>query len=257
MDKLKVSLCTEMIFGGEPLHDILPIVKEAGYEAIEFWGWGNKDINALERSMDKTGLALAAFCTKNNVLVDAAERANYISGLKETLPIAKRLGCRTLLTTVGQSLDGVPAEAQTESIIAGLRAAAPLAEEAGVTMVLEPLNILVDHRGYFLDRSDAGFNILKEVGSPNVKLLFDIYHQQITEGNLIQNITANIGAIGHFHSADVPGRHDIGTGEINYANVTKAIVEAGYKDYFGLEYSPLGDRIESIRNALKALHRQP
>ena len=251
--KLKVSLCTEMIFGGEPLHEVLPAVSEAGYGAFEFWGWGNKDIPALEKAINATGLKLAAFCTKNMNLVDANERGNYIEGLKETLPVAKRLGCETLITTVGQRLPGVSDEEQIKSIIAGLKAAAPLAEEAGVTLAMEPLNILVNHKGYFLDRSDIAFDILNKVGSENVKLLFDIYHQQITEGNLIENITKNIGLIGHFHSADVPGRRDLGTGEINYVNVAKAISETGYQKYFGLEYSPAGDRIESIKNMLKLL----
>ena len=253
-DRLKFSLCTEMIFGGEPLHEILPAVRDAGYGAFEFWHWGNKDIAAIEAAMATTGLKTATFCVKNGNLVDEAKRGEFIDGLKETLPVAKRLGCATLITTVGQRLIGVSDDAQTKSVIAGLCAAAPIVEDAGITLAVEPLNILVDHAGYFLDRSDAGFMILAEVGSPNVKLLFDIYHQQITEGNLIANITKNIGAIGHFHAADVPGRHDPGTGEINYLNVVDAIAKTGYDGYFGLEYSPVGDKTASIRNVLKYLN---
>lgn len=250
---MKVSLCTEMIFSNEPLHEKLPEVKRAGYEAFEFWGWENKDIDALASAVKETGLKVAAFCTKNNCLVDASKRDEYVAGLKETIPVAKRLGCTTLITTVGQQMEDVPESEQTASIIEGLKMAAPIAEDAGITLVVEPLNTLVNHKGYFLARSDHAFDILKAVGSPNVKLLFDVYHQQITEGNLIANITQNIDMIGHFHSADVPGRNDLGSGEINWTNIKKAIDGTSYANYFGLEYAPLGDKMESIQNALKLL----
>jgi len=94
----------------------------------------------------------------------------------------------------------------------------------------------VDHAGYYLSTSEEGFQILDEVGSPRVKLLFDIYHQQITEGDLISRITSNISKIGHFHVADVPGRMEPGTGEINYVNVFKAIAATDYADHVGLEF---------------------
>ena len=119
-----------------------------------------------------------------------------------------------------------------------------------MTLVIEPLNVLVNHKGHYLSTSTEGFQILGEVGSPNIQLLFDIYHQQITEGNLIQNITRNIEKIGHFHVADVPGRHEPGTGEINYSNVFGAIVKAGYTGFVGLEMWPTIDQATAIRQTL-------
>jgi hydroxypyruvate isomerase len=154
---------------------------------------------------------------------------------------------------VGQEIPEKPRHEQRANIVAALKAGAPIAEEAGVTLVLEPLNVLVNHKGYYLATSAEAFDILREVDSPNVKLLFDIYHQQITEGNLIANITANIGLIGHFHAADNPGRNELGTGEINYANVFKAIAATGYAGYVGLEYLPLADPAETLRGALRLL----
>ncbi len=133
------------------------------------------------------------------------------------------------------------------SIVEGLGQAAPMVEEAGLFLAVEPLNVLVDHPGYYLTTSEEGFDILGEVGSPNVKLLFDIYHQQITEGNLLDNIIPNIGSISHFHVADVPGRHEPSTGEINYSNVFAAIEKTGYGGYVGLEYGPTGDTAESLK----------
>ena len=120
-----------------------------------------------------------------------------------------------LISQVGEFRQGVSRDDQEEALIAGLKAAAPMLEEAGITLVIEPLNELVNHPGYFLIRSDAAFDIIEEVDSPNVKVVFDIYHQQISEGNLIQNIVENIDKIGHFHAAGNPGRNELQFGEIN------------------------------------------
>ena len=112
---------------------------------------------------------------------------------------------------------------------------APIAGEYGVTIVLEPLNKIKDHKGFSLNTSADAFVIVDEVGSPALRALYDIYHQQITEGNLIPTITANIEKIGHFHIADNPGRCQPGTGEINYNNVFAAIKKAGYDRYLAFE----------------------
>ena len=179
-------------------------------------------------------------------------RSEFLGELRRALAAAERLDCRCLIATTGNELAGIPRSAQREAVVLALRAAAPLCEAAGVTLVLEPLNVLVDHRGYFLPGSAEAFAILDEVGSPAVKLLYDVYHQQITEGNLISTITANVGKIGHVHVADVPGRHEPGTGEINYANVLRALDAAGYGGYVGLEYLPRADAAETLQ-AVKSL----
>lgn len=153
----------------------------------------------------------------------------------------------SLIMTTGQARNDITRYKQHTNIVLALKAAAPYFEDAGITLVLEPLNTLKDHRGYFLDSSYEAFGIIEEVGSPAVKLLYDIYHQQITEGNLIPTITENIRHIGHFHAADVPGRHQPGTGEINYANVFAAIDKLGYNYYVGLEYSPTLPSADTIK----------
>jgi hydroxypyruvate isomerase len=129
-------------------------------------------------------------------------------------------------------------EAKYQSVFDGLRALAPLAEQAGITLLLEPLNIRVDHPGYFLNRSAVGFELVRAVGSPRLRLLFDIYHMQVMEGNIIESLTRNLDVIGHIHVADVPGRHQPGTGELNYANILRAVREAGYDQYIGFELDP-------------------
>ena len=114
-----------------------------------------------------------------------------------------------------------------------------------MTLVLEPLNPL-DHVGYYLRTSDEGFAIIREVGSPAVRLLFDVYHQQITEGDILSHILPNIGLIAHFHGAGVPGRHEMTSGELDYASIFAAIDGAGYDRHFGLEYFPVGDAAASL-----------
>ncbi len=247
---IKLSACIEMIFRDVPFPERIARVAECGLPACEFWGWGNKDLDAVIAAKDAAGIAISSVsCDTRGPLVADGSAAGFVEGLKASCEAAHRLGTKTLIVTTGQEIAGKPRAEQHANIVAALREGGPIAEREGVTLVLEPLNILVNHKGYYLATSAEGFEILREVDSPSVRLLFDIYHQQITEGNLIANITANIGLIGHFHAADNPGRHELGTGEINYANVFKAIDATGYAGYVGLEYAPVADPAETLRGA--------
>jgi hydroxypyruvate isomerase len=145
----------------------------------------------------------------------------------------------------------VPRDDQHRSLVEGLRACVPYLRDAGVTLLVEPLNTAVDHSGYYLSGSDEAFDVIDEVGDPHVKLLFDIYHQQITEGHLIARITRNIDKIGHFHAAGNPGRHELDSGEIHYPAVFRAIDASGYDGLIGLEYFPLGEPLDGVRRALE------
>ena len=128
-----------------------------------------------------------------------------------------------------------------------------MASKANVTLCMESLNSLVDHKGYYLDSSLLGFDIVQQVGCDNIKLLYDVYHMQIMEGNIIANITSNVGSIGHFHSAGVPGRNEHMNGESDYRNILKAIVKNEYDCYFGLEYWTTYDAKTSLADCLKHL----
>lgn len=222
-------------------------VHELGFPAFEFWGWWNEDLDAIEQALKATSLQLASFCTKFISLVDPKQREAYIIGLQESIAAAKRLNCKYLISQTGDFIPDVPREQQEQSLIEGLRASVPYLEQAGITLVVEPLNTRVDHPGYFLERSEDAFRVINQVGSPNVKVLFDIYHQQITEGNLIPNMLNNLDCIGYFHIADHPGRHEIGTGEIHYGNVLQAIKQTGYDGFVGLEYFPKIDAVQSLK----------
>ena len=178
-------------------------------------------------------------------------RKTFVSEIQASLGAAKKLGVKTLIVTTGFEDKQIPRAEQHANYVTALKGAAPFAEQAGVTLVLEPLNTKVDHPNYYLQTAREGFEILDQVASPAVKMLFDIYHHQIMEGNVIQDITKNIGRIAHFHVADVPGRHEPGTGEINYANVFRAIGASGYQGFVGLEFKPSKSADDVLKDVLR------
>jgi len=244
---LNLSVCIEMIFRDLPIEDRIRSVAAAGYKGFEFWGWGNKDLDALVRLAAELDLTVAGFCCDSQgTLVDPSNTDAWVAGAKVSVDRAASVGVKTLIVTTGQEMPELSRWAQHDAIVKGLTHVAPYAEDRSITLVLEPLNILVNHKGYYLDTSGEGFDIVRAVGSPAVKLLYDIYHQQITEGFLLPTIEANLDLIGHFHSADVPGRHEPGTGEINYANVFGFIADSPYAAWVGLEFSPTGDPADAL-----------
>jgi hydroxypyruvate isomerase len=237
MGALKFSVCIEMIFSDREFLDRIDAVAAAGYPAFEFWGWKQKDMDAIRARADAAGVRIAGFATQTDTaLVNPETTEAWVDDARVSVAEAQRLGVGALIVTTGQEMPDMSRYDQHVAIVNGLKGLAPVAEDAGIDLCLEPLNIIVDHKGYYLATSDEGFEVLEQVGSPRVKLLYDIYHQQITEGNLIDRISANVRRIGHFHVADVPGRFEPGTGEINYANVFKRITELDYSGHVGLEF---------------------
>ncbi len=251
--KLFPSVCIDAVLEGRSVNEALRLVKECQISAFEFWCWWEKDLDELIAARDQFEMTIAACCTKFISLVDPAARGEYLSGLKESIAAAQRLNCTTLISQVGDSIAGQPRAQQHQSLVDGLREAAPLLESAGITLVIEPLNVIVDHPGYYLIHSDEAFTIIDEVSSPNVKVVFDVYHQQISEGNLIPNIVSNIDKIGHFHAAGQPGRNELSSGEIHYAEVFAAIKRTSYQGFVGLEYWPRNDPAAGLRTAVELI----
>ena len=248
---MKYSVCASAVFSGMPLADAIREIARIGYTACEFWGWWDQDVDAVKAALQETGVELSAICTKMVPLNDPARREDYLDGLTESIAVAKRLGCRRLISQVGQAIEGMDRHAQHDSIAEGLRACAPILETEDIELVIEPLNTLKDHIGYYLDRSDEAFQIIREVNSPKVKVLFDVYHQQIAEGNLISNMIQNVSLIGHIHIAGVPGRHEPHkNSEVHYPSVLRALRNAGWHGCVGLEYFPTEDAETGLREIL-------
>lgn len=245
----KLSVCIDAVFEGFDESEAIARVADAGINAFEFWCWWEKDLDRIIRARDEHSMTIAACCTRFVSLVDPKLRGDYLQGLRESIVAAQQLGCRTLISQVGDFRLGVPREDQHQSLVDGLTEAAPLLEAAGITLVIEPLNELVDHVGYYLVRSDEAFEIVDAVASDNVKVVFDIYHQQISEGHVIDRLTKRIDAIGHFHAAGNPGRHELTRGELHYPEIFAAIAATNYDGYLGLEYWPQDDPDAGLRQA--------
>jgi hydroxypyruvate isomerase len=248
----KLSVRVEPIFRGMDLPQTMEKVAEAGYQGFEFGNWRAQDAAAITKLKNKLGLECACLVGNRAVnpegmtLVDSADREAFLAEIQASTEAAKRFETTRLVTLTGNELPGVPREAQHKSIVEGLKRAHDVVAPRGVTLIVEPLNTLVNHQGYYLTHTPEAFEIMREVASPNVKILFDIYHVQIMDGNLIDTIRKNIASIGHFHVGDVPGRHEPGTGEINYTNVFRAIRETGFRDFVAMEYMPSKDPMATL-----------
>jgi hydroxypyruvate isomerase len=255
---LRLSV-TWWLMGKMPVGEALATLVRHGYDAFEMFDW--RDPAQLETFIaEKRKYPLACACIVANKgveargcgLVNPREREGFLREINASVEAAKKIGTQRLVVLTGNELGGLPRSQQMANAVAALREAAPILEKNGLTALVEILNTYVDHAGYFLYYVRDGAELVDRVGSPNVKLLFDIYHVQIMEGNLISNIRAHIERIGHFHVGDVPGRHEPGTGEINYRNVFKAIYELGdrFQGYVGLEYgrlAPLEENLAALR----------
>lgn len=266
----KLSVCMETFFPETPFVERVGKIAEAGFEAVEFWFWDlffdgrglrpeEKALGALKEALEANDVVLTDFAVNTNeggvggALVTPQDRKVFLSRLAEMLDIAQQLDCGRLIVCSGNTLPDLSPKAQKESIIVTLSEAGPMAAQAGITLLLEPLNTLVDHPGYFLDSAQEGFEIIRAVNHPHVRLLYDIYHMQIMEGNIVATISENTGLIGHFHAAGVPGRHEFYPGELSYPFILSQIDKLGYEGYVGLEYFPTLESGESLRKVRQHL----
>lgn len=266
----RIDLCIEPFFSGTDTSEKIKKVEKLGFEAIEFWFWDHEFIENNLIPHGKNIMEISSVCKDlniaiTNVVVNSPDGSiggfltkpedmdKYLERLKETIDIAHKLNCKKLITCTGNEITGKTFQQQFDSVAHTLAKAAEIVNIEGITLVLEALNSHIDHPGYFLTSSKTGFDIVKMVNNPGLKLLFDVYHMQIMEGNLIASIKENISLIGHFHSAGVPGRNELYSGEINYASILNAINESGYEGYFGLEYWPTEQDEISLSKTLKFL----
>ncbi len=251
---MKYCVCTDAVFMGKGhFTDAMKGVKEAGYDAVEFWTWWDKDLDLFYKTQKELDLKVATFCAKFINAGDIELQKDYLEGFKESVEAAKKLDCSTLIAQAGWEFDSFKKEItwkeHRKALIDTMQKSAEIAKDAGVTIVIEPLNTKVNHPGYHLSTSDDSFALIDRIGCSNVKILFDIYHQQITEGNLIMNIKENIDKIGHFHAAGNPGRNEITKGEIYYKHVFEEIAKTDYNGYIGLEYMVDYDPVPGLKEA--------
>lgn len=232
----------------------------AGIQSVELIGeyapWTDTDIARIKKIARSFGLAMDTLLAtpdwgKRPVsMVDPAQRDNFLADVRNSIVFARKVEIPQIILMSGNAIPGRTHEEQYASLLEGIKRAGELAAQAKLTMIVEPLNSLVNHTGFFLNTCTEGLKLVREADNPYVKLLFDIYHEQVQQGNVIRTLTEAAPNVAVFHVADNPGRNDPGTGEINYPNVYKAIQKTGFSGYLTMEYLPLGDQVASLTKAV-------
>lgn len=247
---MKYSVCLPAVFRDVPPADALRRAANIGFKKYELWSWWDIDFDALLRAQAETGAMPSAILTPIISLTQPERREEYIDGLKRTIAACGRLGCDRIISQVGNAVEGVSREKQHACIAEGLRRCRPILEDAGIQLLIEPLNTKIDHIGYYLWQAKEGFELVDEAGGDAVKLLYDIYHQFVMDDINMEEIRANIDKIAHFHIAGYPGRNEPLETRIDYAQIISGIREAGYEGDFGLEYMPVGKPEDGLKDIL-------
>ena len=251
--RVKQSVCIPMMKPqGMSLDDFVGLAAEIGFPAVEIWRLDEsfEDLMDLCRRHGLTLACMSGCDSMRRGLNDEGEHDRLEAELRESIDIAARHRIPGLICLSGRKRQGVGDEEAAEITARGLRRIAPYAEEKGVNLNLELLNTKIDHPGHQADSTAFGVDVCRRVGSARVRLLYDIYHMGIMEGDVIRTIRQHIRWIGHFHTAGNPGRRDMDDEqELNYAGICRAIADADYPWYVGHELRPKGDLIEGLRRA--------
>jgi len=263
---MKKSVCIEMVYTEVPFEDRFRLAKESGFDFVEFWTWQDKDTKQIKELCRAHDLKIASFSGDQEFsMIDGDQREDYISFVEESIKTAQFLNCNHLVihsNALGENgivIDPylhVSDVRKNEVMFDVLKSLAVMAEAANITLLLEALNTVVDHPGNFLTYTKDAAEFIREVNSSNIKILYDIYHMQIMENNLIDTFREYIDDIGYIHVADVPGRHEPGTGEINFTNVMTVLKELDYDGFVGFELDPERDSTRAARAILNLQYKK-
>jgi hydroxypyruvate isomerase len=264
----KIGACVEIFFADLDYRRRIEKVAALGFKSYEFWFHDKrfdgkrlidepKDFEMIGELNERHGLVTTDFVFNHPdggvvaSLIDKKDGNRILDSIEEMIGLAKKIGCKRLISGSGNKIAGLKKEKAVENMIGTLSRVAGVCEKNDVTIILEPFNTKVDHPDYFLDDPETALQVLKQVNHRNVRMLFDIYHMQIMAGNVTAFIRENIGYIGHFHIAGVPGRHEPASGELNYRFIAGEIDKTGYDGCIGLEYWPTIGHEESLRQTLE------
>lgn len=251
------------LFPETPFAERAKLAAKQGFNAIEFGFPSHADLDSLEAAHKELGLQIVLFNqdvpvwdrANRGYLVDPKRRNEFRRTLDDALEIARRLDVLKVMLPAGVELPDMSREAQRDCLVENLSYAAPLAGEADVLLTIEVLNPK-DNPGYFLTSSQQALEVVQLVDHSQVRFQFDTYHLQMMEGNLAQTLRENIEWIGHIQFADFPGRHEPGTGSIDFNELQLVIETAGYQGSIGLEYIPLAEGISALEWVPAAMHRK-
>ncbi len=254
---LRKCACIDTLYTELDWLDRFQAARNDGFEAVEFWDWRIRDLDATRAAAQAAGIAISGFNGDADFsLVDPTHREPYLNALSESIAAAKKVGASSVTihsNALGEGgivvnhYDNLSHTVKLCSMFGTLLACAKMAEEKEISLNLEALNITTDHVGNFLTTTQMGAEITRLIGSPRLKLLYDVYHMQLNEGCICDTISSYGDQIGHVHVADAPGRHEPGTGEINYRKVLHHLEATGYTGRVGYELFPLTDTATAVR----------
>ena len=235
---MEFSINTIGLYPDLSLEDTIRASLSHGFSTFEQWSVSSDGIADMARLEREYPVRFSTVAARDYILNDSKHLSLYLTSLEQYLKELTATSCRTVITQVGQDTGGDRTK-QHSAIVTGLRAAVPILEKYGFVLMVEPLNTVKDHIGYYLDSSEEGFEIIREVGSPNVRLLFDVYHQLQMGENVIEKIHENLPLIAHFHIAGIPNRdEDLWNSRADYDPILTLIRESGTKAPVGIELFP-------------------
>jgi hydroxypyruvate isomerase len=253
---MRYSACIDMLFvpeSSDPAQRIR-LAKAAGFDAVEFWLWSNKNLDAIEDALGETGLTLAGIVAEPFAeLTRTSDHQRFFDGLAQSRDVALRLGAKMLIAQGGPELSGVSRASQHDALIAAMAGSADVLKGSGLRLGLEPLNTRVDHKGYYLSSTAEGLDIVNAVNRPEIGLTYDLYHSMVMDEVPQEVMAGQIEHIVHLHIADHPGRNQPGTGGLALAGAVNWLADNGYGGFAGLEYRPIGDSAASFEQTKKAL----
>ncbi len=250
----KFAVNIEMWWRKLPLLDRIRKTAELGFPAIEFWPWQGKPIDDMAELCGSLSIEIAQFTAWGFTpgLNNPKNHERFVKQVEAGCEVAKRLNCKKMTVVGGNDQKGMTQQEMHKNIITGLKLAAPIAEDHDVMLILEPMNIRVDHKGHCLYGSPDAVRICQEVGSARVKINWDLYHMQISEGDLCGRLREGFEQVGYLQLADNPGRNEPGTGEVHYNRVLQEAYDLGYRDYVGLECRPKAGELAAAKNVAAA-----
>lgn len=256
MSRFQLSACLELLFcdSAQQVPGRVRAAAQAGCDGVEFWTWREKPLDAVAAAAADAGLAVTMMIVEpQGHLVDPTRLPEFLHAVRESADAAARIGCRSLVAVSGNARPRASAVEQNDAIVRALRAAAPIAGERGVSLLLEPLNTRRDHPGCHLSDTVLGLDLVERVDRPEVRLLYDVYHSVMMGEEPARVIDGRGELLGHVHVADTDGRHEPGTGTVDWGHTISVLWDAGYRGFLGLEYLPTVDTVESMRAIRDAL----
>ncbi len=252
---MKPAICIEMLYCEFGLEEKMKAISQAGFPYLEFWSWKDKELPLLKALCQDYKIKVVNFSGhRQGSLIAGHTHLKVLSDLKEAIIVAKELGCHYLMLltdqlgsegTVENSYDELSSVEKYHNIISCLKKTIGLIPDS-ITLVLEVLNTKIDHPGYYLDDIDEAIKIVRDINHPRLKILADLYHLGMMGFDLKQIIEKYLPEIGYFHIADIPGRHEPGTGNVDWYSVLQLLKERNYQGFIGFEYSPAQDSTESL-----------